>query len=223
MTLLGVGGPTGAGKSTLGRIIAGKARGQFLPEPFPKEALEAFRLEPVQNGSRLQRAFIMEKLAKYRAIKNAAYVVMDRTIAEDREVFTQMHYRLGFITAEELPGIQALSHQAESEIGSPNALIYLTAEERILKSRMISDGRPPWLIECLAGQLSLYERFFKSLSVPRLRIDSTHLELCDLEEIAQWIVETLPTSEAPVRKDGTAIRFNLQWITGRSIREESVE
>jgi deoxyadenosine/deoxycytidine kinase len=214
MFLLGVSGPTGSGKSTLGRIIASKARGQFLAEPFPKEALEAFQKEPAKNGSRLQRAFLMDKLSNYKATEKTACLVMDRTIAEDREVFLEMHYRLGFITDEQLPVIQALSHEVEAEIGLPDALIYLTADEKVLRSRMISDGRPPWLIECLPSQISLYERFFTSISLPRVRIDSTHLELTDLEDIAQWIVETGPTSDAPFRKDVTVPRFDLQWITG---------
>lgn len=76
-------------------------------------------------------------------------------------------------------------------MGRPNALIYLTADFSILRERMITDGRPKWLVDSLELQLGLYKTFMKKLDSPKVVIDTNNLSLFDLESIAEWVSKTM--------------------------------
>lgn len=209
--LLGVCGPTGAGKSTLGRIIAQEAKCEFLPEPIPHETLEAFKTAPVENGWLLQKEILTRKLDAYRRLHPCKRIVMDRTIAEDRTVFFEMHHTLGFLSLAHLNHLRGLSNQIETEIGLPNAVIFVTAETQVLRKRMLEDCRPQWLIDCLPIQLSLYDAFLRSLQQRHITIDSTQLTLSDLNEISTWICETMKDVNLDAEEHPTAKRFGLRW------------
>src|SRR5437762_2413458 len=109
--LLAVCGPTGAGKSTLGALIAKRARCQFIAEPIPKETLEAFSKNPVENGFVLQREILGVKISKFRKVSDAKCIVMDRTIAEDRQVFFNLHHSLGFLSGADVQTLLEKSYQ----------------------------------------------------------------------------------------------------------------
>lgn len=189
--ILGVCGPTGSGKSTLTAIIATAQNVGVVHEPIPQELLDAFAEAPVQFGLALQSEIISARLRARRELRSVATIVLDRTIQEDREVFFNLHYYLGYLTPAELTDLRNQSEEIEVAIGRPHAVVFLTATPKILTDRMSKDNRPTWLIKTLELQLELYEKFEKHLGTPCLKIDTTELESTDLAEVASWIQTTM--------------------------------
>ena len=184
--LLALHGPTGSGKSTLSKLLAKKMGGYLIPEPIPTRVLDGIQLTEFE----VQKQILCSKRKALQNLNDANCAILDRTIAEDREVFLTLHRQLGNLNTDELLQLQALSRQIESEVTEPTAIVCIRAKYEHLIGRMILDGRPTWVIDHLGAQLSLYERIPSPKDVPYVEIDSSALSLSDLDEVANWIART---------------------------------
>jgi deoxyadenosine/deoxycytidine kinase len=181
----------------------------LVQEPTPQESLEAFANSPIQLGWSLQKEILSAKAFAAQQLRSYKIIVFDRTIEEDREVFLNLHHTLGFLTSMQLNNLRRYSIRLESLIGKPNAVIYVTAEPKTLKSRMLQDDRPSWLVEALDLQLELYETFEEHLRGPCLRLDTTYLSLAHLADIASWINATMMDAYHGLCSNNE--QFNIRW------------
>ncbi|HEY4933399.1 MAG TPA: deoxynucleoside kinase [Terriglobales bacterium] len=207
--ILGLAGPTGSGKSTLARLLATHPNVGLVPEPLPLAGLEQSALSTREFGEILQEQVLSTKLADVLNVKHYKTVVIDRIVQEDREVFLQLHLRLGFLTPPQVEKLSERASEAERLIGMPQAVVLLKADSTVLRERMIRDGRPAWLVESLYIQLDLYSHFERRLDVPHLIVDTTDVTCEKLTSLADWILETV--RDAATGHYATIQEFKATW------------
>lgn len=165
-----------------------------MEEAIPFRELDDFnKLEP-KNSFVLQSAFITGKLDAIKKYPHNQGVVFDRTIEEDREVFLQLHFALGFLTSNQLAELTNLSKQAELKIGRPNKKILLTANIETLKSRILNDRahiRPAWLRESMSTQYFLYEAWALKNQENMTVIDTSKIKINEMEQLAIAVANSL--------------------------------
>ena len=177
-----------------------------LQEPIPARVTDpAQRLD----GYALQVEILKAKAeAGKRFALSAETMVLDRTIAEDREVFFRLHQHLGSLSPTRVAELVALSDEVERVAGlEPTALVLLRARSDVLRARMISDGRPTWLIESLEHQLTLYEDYYAQVGVPRLSVDTSMFNLGDMRRLALFVHATLTARQGSLTVGGQDIAW----------------
>jgi deoxyadenosine/deoxycytidine kinase len=205
----GVSGPTGSGKSTFAGMLASWPGVTLIREQVPN--LRHLRLEEFPNSWELQKQIIESRLFQSIAASASPILVFDRTITEDREVFLELHYRLGFLNDSEFQSLRQFSQNVENKIGNPHVFIVLFADAATLRERMLSDqqhSRPRWLLDSLDLQVELYTQWRNSLKSPHIQIDTSHLALSELSDLAQQIWTTLSRS----LKQGEDVWGNFRMI-----------
>lgn len=192
--IIGISGPCGSGKSTFTKLIADILKVNLIEEPIPLDILNDFNNSQTKNSFTLQTAFIQGKIDGIKRHSDYPTIIFDRTIEEDREVFFQLHYSLGFLTSDQLVKLIDFSEQAEKEIGKANKSIILTANLETLNSRIVADTknkRPDWLLNSMSEQFSLYEKWKNSKSEDTVIIDTSSMTLEDIKKLAIEIAPTL--------------------------------
>jgi len=211
---LGICGPTGAGKSTIARAIATLPRVSLIPEIIPEKLLERFVNEPRKYAYDLQREIVTSRLDMWMKARFSPIIVWDRTAEEDREVFFNLHFRLGFLSATQLEKLRQLSFEVEASAGKPDAMIYVSASVESLKKRLINDGKPNWLLDTLDLQLSMYREYQAHLPCVQLEIDTTVTEPSQLVNLSTWIYDTM--MEASRGRLSYNSQFEIGWAKSNS-------
>ncbi len=191
---IGINGPCGSGKSTFTKLIANILNVALIEEPIPLDILNAFNNSQIKNSFVLQKAFIQGKVNSIKKYSDCPTIIFDRTIEEDREIFFQLHYSLGFLTVEQLVNLITFSKQAEIKVGKPDISIMLIANLEILNARIVADTkniRPKWLLDSMKEQLSLYDNWRKSRLDNTIIVDTSKMTLNDIKKLAVEIARNL--------------------------------
>ena len=203
MFMLAVSGPTGAGKSTIAKMIGQHDGVELARERIPRQLFLEFSVNPRKYCYELQKQIVLSRAKEIGVLKSRIQVI-DRTICEDIEVFFRLHRELGYLTERQLIDLLKIAKRYEVKIGSPDAIVFVTAKPFRLKERMIIQENPVFLIESINIQLRLYERWRNGIDNPVLDIENTNLTMDQLQSITEWIYYTLPKLEA-----GEAPKFNF--------------
>jgi deoxyadenosine/deoxycytidine kinase len=163
---------------------------QIISEPTPIELLARFGDDPKAHCFALQEAIIAGRV-KQAASASGPMQVRDRGPDEDFAVFATMFHTAGYLSDSQFARIRQLSKEASASMGKDDAVIMLTAENRVLEQRIMAAGAPSPVVSMLPAQRLLYEQWHGLLSVPRVFIDTSYLQERDLEQRAPWLVDSL--------------------------------
>lgn len=188
---LAISGPTGAGKSTLARMIGSHKGVTVVSEKIPDQLFRKFYDNPHRYCYSLQQQIIQNRAKKFKGA-NQQIRVIDRMVHEDIEVFANLHKELGFLNEKHVSELRDIATPLKKDLGTPDAIVFITAKPFKLRERMKTKSAPFFLIDSIDLQISLYKTWRNKLDGPILDIDNTSLSYRQLQNIADWIYGTLP-------------------------------
>ncbi len=150
--LVAIAGNIGAGKSTLTKYLSEQWHFDTVPEPEAKNPfLKDFYKNPKRWALHSQLFFLTERAKmQKKAEKNSRYLILDRTIYEDAEVFAKL-----VLSKNEYNVYKRVYDFFLEELTPPNFVVYLKASVPTLMERIKRRGR-------------LYERNIKKSYIKKL-------------------------------------------------------
>ena len=186
-------GVIGAGKSTLARMLAGRAQGSLVLEEFEDNPfLGTFYADRERWAFQTQLAFLASRFKQQRALLNRdlfGATVADYTFDKDR-IFAHVT-----LAGDELQLYETLYSLMEPSAATPDLVVYLRSSVERLLANIALRGRsyeagmdPAYLAELTAA----YDRyFFHYRKGPLLVVDTTRMDFvkseADFEEIVRQI------------------------------------
>lgn len=186
-------GVIGAGKSTLARMLAGRAQGRLVLEEFEDNPfLGTFYADRERWAFQTQLAFLASRFKQQRALLNRdlfGATVADYTFDKDR-IFAHVT-----LAGDELQLYETLYSLMEPSAATPDLVVYLRSSVERLLANIALRGRsyeagmdPAYLAELTAA----YDRyFFHYRKGPLLVVDTTRMDFvkseADFEEIVRQI------------------------------------
>jgi deoxyadenosine/deoxycytidine kinase len=141
--LVAVSGNLGSGKSTVARLLA-KNAGLKLADStgYEKSYLTDLFSDPGRWSFEAQMAFLCAKAwGVKRAFDTASRVVVDRSLAEDVEIFARYFVDNGYLGERAYRTYVALASLVEGTVPRPKMFIYCRCPPDISRQRL--DQRPP--------------------------------------------------------------------------------
>ena len=179
--IVAIAGNIGAGKSTLTHYLAEKWHFDIVPEPESKNPfLKNFYAEPKKWAFHSQMFFLTERARLQRtAEKNSQYLLLDRTIYEDAEVFARI-----LLSGKEYRVYKKTYDLMLEMLTPPNFIVYLRASVNTLMQRINARGRKyeKDIKKSYIKKLNIeYERWISKFSIaPVICIDTDKYELFSL-------------------------------------------
>ena len=165
--MVSLSGPTGAGKSSLGNVLGQRTDLVFVPEPNPSLMLLQMLNDNTARAVDVQNCIINERrrtVSQALATATAEQtIVVEREIFEDRDVFFQLHYKLGLIDGEELKQLEDSADAFKKEIPEADLILFLLADRATLESRISKRPESSWLIKNIELQMELYKKYASRL------------------------------------------------------------
>lgn len=138
--IVGLSGPTGAGKSSIGQLLARRPAVTLVPEPDPGVRLSETLQRETHSVEEIERWIVRERqLRSKQVVQNASSddtVIIDRVPAEDRDVFFRLHYEAKLIDGASLARLGRFFDVEVSDQFQPNIIIFVTADEATIKARI---------------------------------------------------------------------------------------
>ncbi len=150
--LVAIAGNIGAGKSTLTKYLSEQWHFNTVPEPEAKNPfLKDFYKNPKRWALHSQLFFLTERAKmQKKAEKNSRYLILDRTIYEDAEVFAKL-----VLSKNEYNIYKRVYEFFLEDLTPPNFVVYLKTSVPTLMERIKRRGR-------------LYERNIKRSYIKKL-------------------------------------------------------
>jgi thymidylate kinase len=166
---VGLSGPTCTGKSTIGGVLAEWPGATLVPEPDASARLKQMLVERSVEAVDIEDWIVRERHRRIReAIKSAPpdeILIIDRVPAEDRDIFFQLHYQIGAIDGVNLARLNKLFATLAADTIEPDLIVFLSADEETIRSRLAFRSEGEWLREHLPLQLALYRVYRTGLEV----------------------------------------------------------
>lgn len=206
--VIGIAGPCGAGKTTLAAAFEKLSDVGVVGEPIFPDLSETLSIPRSDTGALLQDRILRGRAEAAASVKDAI-IVLDRSVAEDREVFFPLHRHLGSLSEHDEQRLSGVAEAMELAIGVPVAMVILTASIDTLQRRARDDGRPEWLVESLPLQLELYHRWLRAIEVPFVIVNTDHIGSEAFPAVAEWIVAS--ALQAIAAGDAILPELGLKW------------
>jgi deoxyadenosine/deoxycytidine kinase len=167
-------GPTGAGKTTLGRSLR-KNGYSVVEENIPEDLFREFATDPVPNCEALQRHLMQSRFDGWREVEAAPRIAFDRSIDEDFEVFCRMHRQTGLLTDSQFASLAHFGRGLQNQIPAPDLIVFVTSGIANLSARIQHSNAPPTVTENLGCQISLYSKWLEHRTEEVLTLDTSRL------------------------------------------------
>lgn len=178
-------GVVGAGKTTLGEILAKELSIDFFQEPYVDNPfLDKFYSNKERYSLLSQMYFLNKRMDVIEEASRLKSCVMDRSIYGDF-LFAKMHLKNGFMTQEEFALYKAFWEKMIAYREAPKLIIYLDINVENAIKKINERGREYELNverEYWDSLNEEYTEFFNSYnSSPIIRIDINNLDIRDNE------------------------------------------
>ena len=180
-------GPTGAGKTSIARLLDAAGH-SIVREYAPENLFQAFACDPVDGCEPLQRYLMQARAEGWRDVQDTPYVVFDRSIDEDINVFCKMHKGNGLLTERQFDSLKQLGDTLQNRIPAPDLIVFVSADYDVLSRRIQSARVPSVIAQTLQMQIFLYAEWLRTRTEELLRIDTTYLTNRTLGKLISGIV-----------------------------------
>ena len=141
----------------------------FVPEPDPSVQLHQMLTDKSIRAVELEEWILRERhrlrCEAVRASSPDKVIILDRTMSEDRNVFFQLHHKIGLIDDQDLARLNKLSDELDDKALDPQLTIFFSADELTLRNRFLARSEGQWLLEHIDLQLTLYNEFRQHLKM----------------------------------------------------------
>lgn len=188
-----VSGNIGSGKSTLTRMLSERYGLRPVYEPYAENPyLEDFYRDMRQFSFHSQIYFLSRRLEQHLGmVTGARYVIQDRTVFEDANIFARNLYESGHMSGRDWQTYQALYQGVLPALRVPDLLIHIDAGLPTLRRRIAQRGRdyeqdiPD---DYLSGLNRLYGAWVTDFDLcPVLRVDGDHLDFVHDPQAFEWV------------------------------------
>ena len=148
---IAIAGNIGAGKTTLVGLIEAGYPCRIIPEPLGTNPfLEKYYQDPKRWAFPCQIAFLSERFAQQQTLADLGplpvsssplFIVQDRSLFEDCEIFATHLWKLRYLTDDEWQIYKRLYDQIVRNVVLPNRIVYLRASVENLIKRIRCRGR----------------------------------------------------------------------------------
>jgi deoxyadenosine/deoxycytidine kinase len=145
--IIGVIGPTGAGKSTVSRILGERLGVPVIEENFTQNPfLERFYAEPKRWSYKSQTWFFLEKVKQLRELNFSQNQIIDPALEMDY-VYAQTLYRIGFMAPKDFDLYKDMFDEVyknlitERAVRKPDIFLVINAPPDVLAQRIRERGR----------------------------------------------------------------------------------
>jgi len=90
-------------------------------------------------------------------------IIIEREISEDRDVFFQLHYKLGLIDGEKLKQLEDAADAFKQDMPEADCILFLLSDRSTLESRISKRPESAWLIKNIELQMELYLKYANQL------------------------------------------------------------
>jgi len=192
---LAVSGNIGSGKSTLTRMLSERYGLRPVYEPYADNPyLEDFYRDMRRYSFHSQVYFLSRRLEQHlNLVTGARYVIQDRTVFEDANIFARHLYESGQMEARDWATYQGLYGGILPALRVPDLLIHIGASVPTLKKRIAQRGRAyerdiPGVY--LAGLNRLYEEWVGAFDAcPVVRVPGDDLDFVQDPGAFGWVCE----------------------------------
>ena len=171
-----ISGPTGAGKSSLARVLSAALGYGLIQENLPKELFSAFASDPVRHCALLQEEIMHSRFKGWLTISNSSRLVFDRSIDEDAHVFCRMHRESGLLNDQQYERLQTLSRKLQDTMPRPDLIIFMCPQRSALAER-VRQTHPSTIVQNLDRQVSLYTEWLSTRNEDIFRWDNSGCSL----------------------------------------------
>lgn len=180
-------GPTGSGKTSLVSILSQVGYG-IVQEDAPMGLFEAFAVDPSRHCEAVQEALMRSRHQQYQLQSDKLNVVFDRSVNEDISVFCRLHRASGYLDAPAFSRLEGLAAELEADLPSPDLIIFLSANETVLRQRIGVVGHPKLIVDSLTEQVRLYDEWISCRSESVVKIDNSKCPPAMLDAILKgWL------------------------------------
>ena len=190
-TIISIFGSMGVGKTTIDQHLKKMVpHALYVDEPVDKwleikdenniNLLDTFYKDKMRWSYTFQNvAFITRLNALINALSDPTHdiIVMDGSIASDKNIYAQMLHDEGFINNLEWQAYNIWENFYQTNIKKNDIYyVYLKCDPTIIKNRVIKRGRP----EELEISIDYFKKLEKYLNKWASEVDPSHLLICDL-------------------------------------------
>lgn len=192
---LAISGNIGSGKSTLTRMLAERYGLRPVFEPYADNPyLEDFYRDMRRYSFHSQVYFLSRRLEQHLGlVTGARYVIQDRTVFEDANIFARNLFESGQMEARDWATYQGLYGGILPALRVPDLLIHIDASLPTLKKRIAQRGRayekdiPD---KYLAGLNRLYDEWVRAFNAcPVMRVPGDQLDFVQDPAAFQWVCD----------------------------------
>jgi len=197
--IITISGGIGAGKTTLGRLLADELDAVFYQEPVNEALLKQFLTNPKQYAYAFQLYMLTRRQLNYAlALENKKHgitTVIDRSLRCDK-VFADLQHHTGSITNDEIEVYDNVF--ADFAEFNPDIVLHLEASIDTLMNRIHKrdrDGESTYTHEYLTQLTVEYDRAIAELEKKKIKVCkmdwNTHIDLNNKEEVDEMITEII--------------------------------
>jgi len=166
-------GATGSGKTSTSAILA-QVGCSVVREEVPPKLFQAFLSDPTKYCEELQETLMRSRYSQFQLVRDERYVIFDRSVEEDLEVFCRMHHETGYLRDDAMARLETLAAELKADLPTPDLIIYLKVNEVLLSQRMAEIGHPKLIVDSLSAQLKLYSKWVSCLKGNVLVVDNAN-------------------------------------------------
>lgn len=193
--IITISGGIGAGKTTLGQLLADELDAVFYQEPVNVALLNQFLTDPKQYAYAFQLYMLTRRQLNYAlALENKKHgitTVIDRSLRCDK-VFADLQHHTGSITDDEIAVYDKVF--ADFEEFKPDVVLHLEASIDTLMQRIQRrgrDGESAYTREYLTQLTAEYDRAVEELEKKKIKVCkldwNNHIDLNDTAQVRDML------------------------------------